>query len=583
MAGGSSRQDVKRGFAFIENSGTTRYFIAGSAKEYSLWIREIIDVLERSNAPSRPIEFLPPDSTLGGDSGSQKIDSSTPIAANGMHEEDSRIVGNDRSDQGRISRIGLGNRLAATKTKLGSAIQTARSRGKDASDHSGSFHPEGELSSHGDTQPFFEDENETTDDPSIGTSRRRLQFGRKQQPNSDRVGLSSRIGSALQSARQNRKDNTERQPGALAGLRGKFRGNRSEDQTQDAHLSLDPLPSQGGNYQWTCVVCTFINNIENFPIYQTTCDMCGGDRQLEDQKDNNPASSEDANSLDQGNHKVDNTQVSDLLGLPLPESEVADKFGSSEPESSRSDQAEALLGSQALESSRSEQAEAQDLLGSQEPESSLRGRFSGLGTPTGSKRAVTPTGDRRSGRFSFMKRGRSGDEETFFDGGAVTLKSVHAGTRPPKKGDGFLKSAPMKMFKNRWIVSIECSSLASAGAEIGRDVDKSFLVRCSKANQTSPDKGIEKNCSIGDLLYLHSQVSSGIEPVLQKLIDDSSDENMGKTRIQVETIVAIGRILDGMLDLEENGMVEKTQSYLGKSADKVYASRIQQQHVLTTG
>jgi hypothetical protein len=468
---------------------------------------------------------------------------------------------------GRRPRSGLGNRLAATKNKIGSALQTARLRGKDNSDvseplfeeqPSGTGDPR-DLSAFreelvandilGDNDEVPRDTDGLEEEADSGTSKRLIQFGRRQQ-GSGRGGFSSRIGSAIQNARQKGNDTSERQQQrSLAGLRDKFMRNRQSDdasqggaleQNQSAETSVDDHVAHDGNFEWTCKVwtckvCTFINNSENLPIHQTSCTICDSERPVEENSNvNSEVLLVEENSNNVNNEMLlDPTQTTDPASQDMTEGECL---------------------------------KASDTLDAAPPGASRRGRFGGLGVVVSSKGLETQNRNRMGGRFSFMKRPQSGDEDTLFDGGAVTLKNVHAGTQMPAYEGGDSGTVPMKMFKNRWIVAVEHSGHeASHDPEVNDKVEKCFFVRAYKANQDSSDKGIERYCSIGDLLHLHAQISSGIEFVLPQLTNDRSDQSMGRTILQVETVVVVGRILDGLLDVDDDDMVEKTQSYIGKS------------------
>ena len=41
----NSRHEIKKGFAIIESSGLTRYFIANNTQEYKLWKKEITSAI----------------------------------------------------------------------------------------------------------------------------------------------------------------------------------------------------------------------------------------------------------------------------------------------------------------------------------------------------------------------------------------------------------------------------------------------------------------------------------------------------------------------------------------------------------
>jgi hypothetical protein len=111
LAGGKSKQDVKRGFAIIESSGMTRFFVARNSQEFSLWTKEISCTI-RYCSDARVVAEMDKE-LLNGYSSGVALDESD----NNEDTEDSRRM------------RGLGNRLASSRTrsldvpKLGRSFQ----------------------------------------------------------------------------------------------------------------------------------------------------------------------------------------------------------------------------------------------------------------------------------------------------------------------------------------------------------------------------------------------------------------------------------------------------------------------------
>jgi ribosomal protein L13E len=128
LAGGSSKQDIKRGFALVERSGATRYFIAFTGPQCGVWTRELQEAIRAA---------------------SRKLDEARSNIETGVEDSD-RPERNElsatysESNQGRNvpeveggtprKRIGIGIRLAATKNRIGSALETARLKGLEVSE-----------------------------------------------------------------------------------------------------------------------------------------------------------------------------------------------------------------------------------------------------------------------------------------------------------------------------------------------------------------------------------------------------------------------------------------------------------------
>ena len=327
LAGGRNRQDVKRGFAVVEPTGTTRYFIASSSSQFALWTREIQKVV----------------GVRGGKVTSDERNSLSSIAARidsaPENKEDRGLSVSEESASSQRRRFG--HRLVATKTRIGSALETARLKGIEVSEKrrlrkqgsasidtlensfeevSDSRHDtdgmkkdligtqseeaapdelqrvgasrDEHLNSHDSGDPLSEPQLEnidsldvptistdivaSTEDSIKGTASSgedenipRGRFGSKLAG----VGMvtKSRIGSAIQTARQkgkeaverrklNADDTEEKQQGLVRGrLRG-FLSKPSEDLGDVANSGELSEIDVRKRVAWTCPTCTFINN-----------------------------------------------------------------------------------------------------------------------------------------------------------------------------------------------------------------------------------------------------------------------------------------------------------------------------------
>ena len=110
LAGGKSKQDTKRGFAIIEDSGMIRYFISGNTQEYELWINEI----------NRAIRLFSDSGKISNSEDSVDMDTSQ------ITFDDFGIKKDDFADESqRNNRIG---------NRLSSAFQSAKLKGKEFSE-----------------------------------------------------------------------------------------------------------------------------------------------------------------------------------------------------------------------------------------------------------------------------------------------------------------------------------------------------------------------------------------------------------------------------------------------------------------
>ena len=649
LAGGRSTQDIKRGFAIIESAGITRYFVTSTAQEYTLWTREISSVLGSYERILVPNNAEPGgDSSLRADNNITRVSTFDSSDSLDSPVRDIASANSDRGESGIIRRIALGdklaatkNRIGATKNKIGSAIKTARQNRRLNS--AGNMELETDISEHGhnpdsanedlldfnytkidcddDLVATLLEKKETDTDvaqdifssAAVGAGsdvgktdvnsgggggvdavapRRRLQFG--QNAIGSRIGSAgSRIGSAIQNVRQKGLDTPEQaEQRPLAGLRGKFRslrggGDTVGDGDGSVHANSNSLHGISQNSSpWTCEKCTFINNSKMLPVPQTSCELCGSERIVGNQLATNdtPDSAEplSKNTLPSSSHQ------------PLSTGQDAG-----------ADSAQTNL------------------------ESSRLGRLGSFGT------AVA-----RSARMKLGQRSSMNSNESIFEGGAITLKNVHASGHPPSVSGVDAILVPLKKFVGLWTVSVKPGRLTlgtnpqtvndSGGmlkVKMANEEEKSsFGAMNSTESTTGPEKlhrvdsgvngnssvpniqldtesiddkeqdqkeifrfgvfradqvemkpAIERIFSLGDVLQLHAQISESLERMLPQLINEEVQAEKSGSRatgqgsqklttlFSVEKVMVTGRILGGLLDLEESSdITAKTRSYHGK-------------------
>lgn len=562
LGGGRNRHEVKRGFAVIESTGTTRFFIVASAPEYATWVKELRSTLAvYSPHPIDEENMLidnPPMESL------ERNESSIDPEGGGGG-------GADAASARKRLGMGLGNRFAATKNRIGSALQTARQRGKDA------FDPQRQVSSNefsidndsavdgsselserfavsssiGEDDTVFDDgtERSTAFDSVIenseemtagtGTSseisqtgaRRRLQFGKKlsdvgdltkskigsafqtarqkgaeisgrrlrqnvsgsldmdadnseNQDDSGRQGpgkFSSRLGSAFQQARQiGRNATPDKPPRPLAGFRGKLKGltpGRSDatssaaglDSTEfqseqqdpsDMMYQPDELPADG-DYSWTCEVCTYINNTDNVPVIQMVCEMCGSERQLTNQTNQNDKETEVEAGDEAGDEAPtdDKPDEAEEQQEQEEQTEVVDEAIATTQDDVENANTESNEGEVKQTPVTASQTQAQT-----QPEPERQGGLVAaavssnplVGKPmTGNGTERGKNGGGGGGRFNFRRPGggRAGGEN---DIEAKIVRNVHATGRIPTVDVTDRVFIPLKKFQGTWMVTVEC-------------------------------------------------------------------------------------------------------------------------------
>lgn len=572
----SRGSSIKRGFALIENSGTTRYFIAANGPDYVYWTNEISTAMVACNGS---IDFGDGDDQTEG----------TQDYGHGEFEDQSVGDGDVDGDgsAGLRERIRLGNRLTGAKNRLGSAIQTARQKGKEMSDRARTSSADFDGSSKGSlgSTDLFE---------SVGNEDGRREYsssgGDAASDGNSANGkrrLSSRLGYALQTARQRVRDTPEKQ-GSFAGLKNKIVArspsavrihNGREDHDSSAHGRL-PFSENGSNEMgsappeliesrtWTCQDCTFINSSKSLSKQHGACDMCGVERRSADDVTSNGATADIPFSSD--------TLSGSRHGTLPPVAEARDSALSS------------------IESS---------------DDTFRRSGFSGLG-PGSPKIDISMR--QSAGRFNFLRRTSDTSATSVSGVDAVTMKDIHASKKSPSFNLIEQPLKPLKIFEGRWLVrvkskppgydgiskqpeyqlkgdevsdeslpdgaSFDPESTRSPGEPIGlagemniADGDIEFQIQVLQVDKAFTESSSEKLCRLGDIFELYVQVSESIERISSQLLrgnggtSKNNDLPSDNTNHLVEKVMVGGMMLGGILDLEpSSNILKKTHSYQGK-------------------
>jgi hypothetical protein len=621
LAGGRSKQDVKRGFAIIESGGITRYFIASNSQEFSRWIQEIsevIDLFESGDEGNTSGRGLDDDAI----SGVSSLDNDVADLSGHPSEIDGASEDGESENLGRSRR--LGNRISGAKTRLGSALENARQKGKDLSERrrdtpsdvleantqvsseeqDGGTKNDDSAASESDTYMSNQAENAAPLDAaeregSVGGAsagaRRRLQLG-KALTGMKQV-TKNKLGSAIQTARQKGAEATKTPPRPFAGVRGKLRGHSPGPQAvrdegtgnRSASSSFDrEVGESGPSSYWTCGACTFINTVQTI---QQSCEICGAKMPVPP-NDTTDALVTTENDVGSG----------ESSGVNF--SEAAEGFAPNGTDSQPdADSRRARFGAKIGAVVRSVRQNSMD--DNNEDSQDARGR--GTGT---------------SSRFNFRKR-RPGttSDESLFDDSAMTLKRVHASGSAPSVGASIAPKTPLKLLEGNWVVSVkpqrspvkqptktsfstnslpgiesrgEPKSDGSDGAlthsdsqdpvETGPRANMTeampelefsglFDVRTQRKDSTENQTVVPTVCSLGSLMQLHAAVSESIGGILPQLThefkvkpDQEGDPCLLEDSFDmVENVLVTGRMLGGFFDEDISQQnLEKTRGYQGK-------------------
>jgi hypothetical protein len=663
LTGGSS---IKRGFAIIESSGTTRFFVTATGPDYVFWTNELSTAIVACNG-----SLDLGDANVENELQRERTEGTRDYGNSEL--EDLGLGDGDTADSeggsGLRERMRLGNRLAGAKNKLGSAIQTARQKGKEVSDrartssldYDGSS--KGSIGSADELEDLGLGDGDTADSEGGSGLRERIRLGNRLAGAKNRVGsaiqtarqkgkevsdrartstldfdgsskgsigsadmfetigtedgrrdfvnnggddvsdgnsanakrrFGSRIGSALQNARQRVRETPEKQ-GSLVGLRSKITAlspattipeniGEESDSTTYGRLSnsdngsneIKSVPAdtvEGETSTWTCAACTFVNSIKNFPMQQATCDMCGSERKLGDDITSNGTSPDIASSSD--------TLSGSRHGTLSPVRESQDIPGSSQSNA----------------------------------DSVRRGRFVGLGM--GSPKPDVSM--RQTGRFNFRRLTSDMSGKSSSGGDAVTMKNVYSSRRAPAFSPSEGTWEPLKSFEGLWAVRVSPKTSSpgahshvqegdqkelesrDSGGEVSAaslpggaaldsestnspsepvrpmvktdtaNMNNVFRIQVRQVDKAHKESSSEKYCRLGDIFELYTQVSESIERVLSQLLRENpapsrKDDLLSEDRVHlVDKVMVGGMMLGGLLDVEESSdILEKTHYYQGK-------------------
>ncbi len=202
--------------------------------------------------------------------------------------------------------------------------------------------------------------------------------------------------------------------------------------------------------------------------------------------------------------------------------------------------------------------------------------------------------NRRSSRFSFLKRNDDLQDDALFGGNLLTLKNIYAGEYMKPLSNASDVEEPLKVLKEKWFVKVseiaktpapspksesvpndldeqsesvkavvesseikeENSSAEFVPLDSERDVPR-FLVKAFKVQRAQDAASFEKPCSFGDVLGFYSVVTEALEATLTQQLgkhsspwDQSSSSSSGKisTTALFEKVMVCGRVLGGLLE-----------------------------------
>jgi hypothetical protein len=575
LTGGSS---IKRGFAIIESSGTTRFFVTANGPDYVFWTNELSTAIVACN---RGLDLG--DANVENELQRERSEGTRDYGNSELEDlslGDGETVDSE-GGSGLRERIRLGNRLAGAKNRFGSAIQTARQKGKEVSETARQKGKEVSNRARASSSDFDGSSKGSIGSAdmfeTVGAEDGRRDFVNAggddvSDGNSDNAKsrFGSRFGSALQNARQRVRETPEKK---LAGLRSKITTlspalNRTKnigeetDSTTYGRLSnsdngsneMKSVPAdtvEGETSTWTCAACTFVNSSNNFPMQQAKCDMCGSESKLKDDSTSNGTSPDIGSSSD--------TLSGSRHGTLSPVKESQDMTG---PSQSNAD-------------------------------SVRRGPFVGLGR--GSPKPDVSM--RQTGRFNFRRRTSDMSGKSSSGGDAVTMKGLHTSRRAPAFSPDEWTWEPLKTFEGLWAVrvspdsggEVSAASLPSGAAldsestnspsePVGpvvktdtADMNNVFRIQVRQVDKAHKESSSEKYCRLGDIFELYTQVSESIERVLSQLLRENPTSSrkvdlLSEDRVHlVDKVMVGGMMLGGLLDIEESSdILEKTHDYQGK-------------------
>ncbi|KAL3945195.1 MAG: hypothetical protein SGBAC_000732 [Bacillariaceae sp.] len=513
---------VKRGFVVVERDGTTRFFVCESVADYMVWMNDLSGAVLACNGT---------------------IDVGEAAEENGDDNRSAeKSTGNTDTMEGEGAglreKINLSNRLAGAKNKFGSAIQTARLKGKEMSDTARQKSREvsdrfegSSKGSLGSTDMFESEDTRSCNGNSTAGGE-----------GNEGKGRFSRFGSALQNARQRVRETAEEKQGSLTGLRNKISVPGRQPKTDNRPTEVEVVHSDSVEiYSWKCAACTYITSVDNIPTAQSTCEMCGSPWQPE--------------------------EISDLKGSALAIAPPNDVIASNN------------------HSPLSPVEEAQEGGTDESLGDANRRRFLGIGGGLPKQ-----DGMNLQGRFKFRKK----NSDTSDRYPPITMRDIFARGRAPTLPDRDLTWEPLKSFQGRWVVAVTPEPIDSAisksdadgetqeehpgsasdqnsdtaqtsPSESGEDRPAIFRITMRQIDKAYKDSSSEKLCRLGDIFEIYAQVSEDIERVAAQILQVGSSNaqiTFSNWENAVDKLVVCGMMLGGILDMDEtSNLLAKTRNY----------------------
>eukprot|EP00536_Pseudo-nitzschia_multiseries_P001526 jgi/Psemu1/294444/fgenesh1_pm.19_\ len=579
LSGGSSRQDTKRGFAIVESSGVVRYFVTGNAQEYELWTKEISFTIKSYSSTKEPSDRL------------EAVESNASEYMEAGMDDDKDIAAETSQRNSRI-----GNRLS-------SAFQSARLKSKEMVDRR-QYSVITDRSAHGGDSSIFStavsEGSESNggsfrglaEDSSLGSSKR-VEISKKLSG----VGqvTKSRLGSALQNARQKREEISnrlisEKNLDAQDDLNCPPADPDSIDQDIDGWQSGQRTPLKFGNKLGSALQNARImakGSVEKQGRLSNLRGKLGGLAQ---------GRSDDTGQIQSDSEQLSPYDTSANNGLEkslsYDFSTVIDEDDSNPDELARHRQKENSANSSTpsitslLEGVKAEDAEIPGPGDSSFSDTA----YSAISSVRGRDPAKQMEKNRRSSRFTFRKQQDNFLDDSLFGGESLTLKNIFVGQETTSSFNApHLDVKTFSPLKEKWIVAvseiaktsetrvIDNNSELSAEAEIAtvedvnsvkddanknsqqnetqRDVPR-FLVKLLRIHSGQTEEPCEKQWSFGDVLKFYAGISEAIEEDLPQLVgerryvsDQASALSSGtlSNSALAEKMVVWGRTLGGLL------------------------------------
>jgi len=505
LAGGKSKQDTKRGFAIVEESGMIRYFVTGQTQEYELWINEINRAIRLYSDPTKVLDL----------EGSNKMDASQITIDDLENKTDDKPEENQNNTK-------IGNRLS-------SAFQSAKLKGKEFAERRQST-----SSAHDSTQDDNPSNisNEVQSNSELSNSRRnvlpkhqlssrRAEIGMK----FSKVGLvtKSRLDSAIQTAREKRDEIANRR------------------KNQD----LSPNSTENCDYARENVVDSFGSAGTMKKVFQ----------------EHDAHEHQDASAAGTG------LQLGNKLGLAIQNAKI--KARESIEKQSRSQGSERQADKTPNDSSTtSDSLHEHSLHGSigsvLDP---LRNTTETLQSSSRSKDFFREDGHKRNSRFSFLKRAEDSQNDSLFGGELLTLRNIYLENDVIIPGASRGETISLKILKDDWFINvsrIKNNDISHDGEEENSEAKlrnvKDDLSETSNHTETSIGTSQNISCDYVTSSSFNKQMTSGIQPgelqnEVQEVVTDASDQISIKKQ-KGDPELSLQQVKDCVSEIDINGFSE---------------------------